>query len=281
MSIRTALLKAAWQQAKVTLWRKYWSPAGISTLVVPLILLAILWFVRDAQIRDLIPVTGWIFSGTLAFGLIAGAALGVSADIQQEREDGTLLRAKAIPRGLTGHLLAKLVVAVVDTAIPVVPLVVGAAIILPDLLPTDPTRWLLFVMIYALAAAAMLPWGAVLGSLFRSALGLGIASLALYGLAAISGLFYPLTALPAALQVIGQFTPHYWIGLGIRAVLLDDAAMALEVGGSWRIPLMLGVLAAWAVVGFLLAPKLLRRMARKTSGSAVSEARERVLSRGY
>lgn len=281
MNRRSALLRAAWAQAKVTLWRKYISPTGISLMVFPIIVLAVLWFVRDTVIDGTVPVSAWVFSGMLAFSLIAGAALGVSAEIQQEREDGTLMRAKAVPNGVLGHLMAKFVVAVVDTAIPVVPLVVGAAIILPGLLPTDPLRWLLFLLVYALATAAMLPWGAVMGSIFRSALGLGVASLLLYAMAAVAGLFYPLTALPGALHVIGQFTPHYWIGLGIRTVLLDDAAMALEVGGSWRTPLMVLVLAGWAVVGMVLAPVLLRRMARKTSGSAVAEARERVLSRGY
>lgn len=281
MNARKAVLRAAWGQAKVTVLRKYLSPTGISLLVFPVVVLAVLWFVRDSVIDGAVGVSAWVFSGMLAFSLIAGAAIGVSAEIQQEREDGTLMRAKAVPNGVTGHLLAKLVVAVVDTAIPVVPMVVGAAIILPDLLPSDPTRWLLFVLVYALATAAMLPWGAVMGSLFRSAIGLGVASLGLYALAIIAGLFYPLTMLPAALQVVGQFTPHYWIGLGIRTVLLDDAAMGLEVGGSWRTPQMVVVLVAWAVVGLLLAPVLLRRMARRTSGSAVAEARERVLNRGY
>lgn len=281
MNARTVLLRAAWGQAKVTLWRKYVSPTGISLMVFPLIALVVLWVVRDSLIEGAVSVSAWVFSGMLAFSLIAGAALGVSAEIQQEREDGTLMRAKAVPNGVLGHLLAKFVVAVVDAAVPVVPMVVGAAIILPGVLPTDPLRWLLFLLVYALATAAMLPWGAVMGSVFRSALGLGVASLLLYAMAAIAGLFYPLTALPAAVQVVGQFTPHYWIGLGMRTVLLDDAAMALEVGGSWRTPLMVLVLAGWAVVGMLLAPVLLRRMARKTSGSAVAEARERVLSRGY
>jgi ABC-2 type transport system permease protein len=39
--------------------------------------------------------------------------------------------------------------------------------------------------------------------------------------------------------------------------------------------------AAWAVFGMLLAPILLRRMARRQSGSAVAVARQRILSAGY
>jgi ABC-2 type transport system permease protein len=38
------------------------------------------------------------------------------------------------------------------------------------------------------------------------------------------------------------------------------------------------VLAAWAVAGLLVAPALMRRMARRESGSAVAARRERALT---
>jgi ABC-2 type transport system permease protein len=44
---------------------------------------------------------------------------------------------------------------------------------------------------------------------------------------------------------------------------------------------MFAVLALWAVLGMVLAPILLRRMARRQSGSTVAAARERIMSKGY
>jgi ABC-2 type transport system permease protein len=44
---------------------------------------------------------------------------------------------------------------------------------------------------------------------------------------------------------------------------------------------MFAVLGAWAVFGLVLAPILLRRMARRQSGSALAKVRERVMSKGY
>jgi ABC-2 type transport system permease protein len=41
------------------------------------------------------------------------------------------------------------------------------------------------------------------------------------------------------------------------------------------------VLGVWAVIGLLLAPILLRRMARRESGSTLAAARERIMSKGY
>ena len=98
---------------------------------------------------------------------------------------------------------------------------------------------------------------------------------------AISGIFYPLQALPGWVQTIAQVLPVYWTGLGLRSALLPDAAVALEVGQSWRTLETLGMLGLWTAVGLALAPIALRRMARRQSGSAVAAARERVLNQGY
>lgn len=76
-----------------------------------------------------------------------------------------------------------------------------------------------------------------------------------------SDVFYPITALPAWLEVVGQVFPVYWLGLGLRSALLPDALAAAEVGESWRHFETVGVLGLWAVVGFVLAPIVLRRLA--------------------
>jgi ABC-2 type transport system permease protein len=54
---------------------------------------------------------------------------------------------------------------------------------------------------------------------------------------------------------------------------------AVELGHSWRHLETLGVLGLWAVAGLVLAPILLRRMARRESGSAVAARREKAMSR--
>jgi ABC-2 type transport system permease protein len=66
----------------------------------------------------------------------------------------------------------------------------------------------------------------------------------------------------------------YWIGLGMRSAFLPEAAAALEIGGSWRTTETILVLTAWAVVGLALTPRIVRRMARRQSGSQVEAARQ-------
>lgn len=99
------------------------------------------------------------------------------------------------------------------------------------------------------------------------------------GRVAISGVFYPITHLPYWLRPIGQIFPFYWVALGARSALLPHAMVALEIGHSWRHPETLAVLLAWAVAGLAATPWVLRRMARRQSGSRVAAARDRHLQR--
>ena len=48
----------------------------------------------------------------------------------------------------------------------------------------------------------------------------------------------------------------------------------MEVGGSWRTAETVVILSAWAVIGALVTPRVLRRMARRQAGSQVQAARD-------
>lgn len=281
-TIPQAVLAGAARQAATTLRRKYTSPAGLGTVFMVVVILGVIWFVRDLDLAGgAVLAGGYVFAGFLAYGVVAAAMLGVAGELQTEREDGTLLRAKAVPHGMTGHLLAKLMVTPLDALVVMVPVVVGAAVLMPGTMPTGVGRWLLLLLVFLLTVAAMLPWGAILGTVFKSMMGFAWAMMGIYGVAAISGLFFPVTVLPTWLAWLVHATPMYWIGHAFRWVLLPEAAAAAEMGGEWRIGLTFVVLLAWALVGLVLAPILLRRMARRQSGSLVAAARDRVLNRGY
>ena len=71
--------------------------------------------------------------------------------------------------------------------------------------------------------------------------------------------------------------PLYWLGLGTRSALLPASLASVEIGHSWRHLATFGVLGAWAVAGLLVAPILLRRVARRESGSSVAARREKAL----
>lgn len=213
----------------------------------------------------------------VAFGGLMGAATLLSSD----REDGTLLRAKATPHGMVGYLVARLVLTSYNTATGIVVLLLAGVLAVGGL-PTTAGAWLTLAWVLVLGLLATLPWGAMIGAVVKSSSsGFGWTFLIIGGLTAISGIFYPISALPGWLQGVAQVFPLYWLGLGMRSAMLPDAALTLEITDSWRHLETAAALGVWAALGLLLAPAVLRRMARRESGSIVEARKQRVLQRGY
>jgi ABC-2 type transport system permease protein len=220
-----------------------------------------------------------LLPGMLAM-LVIFSVMGTAYYLAAEREDGTLLRAKAIPRGTAAYVVGLLTVAVLDVAAAVAIVLVPGLFIVPGVPLGDATMWLGLLGYILLGLMACVPLGVLVGSVVRSPRVIGgLGFFGITGLASISGLFYPITVLWDWVQWLVQIFPLYWLGLGMRSVFLPAEAAALEFGGTWNTPLTIGVLAAWAVIGFVLGPVLLRRMARRESGAAVAERRQQALQR--
>jgi len=160
-----------------------------------------------------------------------------------------------------------------------------ALVIVPSLFILDGVQlnsvyaWFTLAWVLALGLVATLPIGAVFGSLFSNPRNSGLIVLPIMGLVAISGIFYPISAMPEWVQGAAQVFPVYWLGLGMRSAMLPDGLSAVEIGESWRHLETVGVLGAWAVVGLVVAPMVLRRMARRESGSSIAERRDRAMQR--
>lgn len=278
-AIATPAVRAGIKRGLIELRQAFTGAELMAQLLWPLATLAAVFFLRDVAIGD----TGYTL-GTLilpgALGMFI--ALGMLLVVQQlaaDREDGTLLRAKATPNGIRAYLLGKLVQ--VSATI----LVYLAIILIPGLFLVDGLdvgtfgSWITFAWVLLLGLVATQTIGAILGALIATPRGAGYLSLPIIGLIAISGIFAPIAALPEWLQWIAQVFPVYWLGLGMRSALLPDDAAVIEIGESWRQLETVAVLGAWAVAGLLLAPIVLRRMARRESGSSVAERREKALQR--
>jgi ABC-2 type transport system permease protein len=250
-------------------------------LLVPGVLLTVLMFNRANIVEGTsLPLATLVLPGTLGMMVAYGAMFGVAAILSAEREDGTLLRAKATPNGMTGYISGGILRVSLDTLYFVLALLLPALVFFDGLLPDGPGGLLMLVWVMVLGLLATLPLGMIVGSLMRSPRAIGGWGLLVTGsLVAISGIFYPITALAGWVQAIAQAFPYYWLGLGMRSALLGDDAAAVEIGGSWRHLELTAVLGAWAVAGLLLAPVVLRRMARREAGSNLEARRQKVLQR--
>lgn len=280
--MNTTALRAGLARGVIELRQAYTNaPDLIGQFVTPAITLGVLFLLRDKTYGE----TGMSVAELAVPGLLGSiiAFNGMYALLNVlvlDREDGTLLRAKAVPGGMVGYFTGK-IVATAGSVIAQVAIVLGVSmVIIGGASLSGLGAVLTFVWVLALGLLASLPIGAILGSVLDTRTAF-LLTMPLMGLIAISGIFYPITALPGWLQAIGQVFPMYWLGLGMRSALLPAETVVIELGESWRHGETIAVLGVWAIVGLVFAPIVLRRMASRESGSAMAARREKAMQRAF
>ena len=257
----------------------------IGHALTPVAQVAVLLFMRGVTRGKTVPGTDValvamvlpsLLGLTIAYGGLSAPALSITAD----REDGTLLRAKATPNGMLAYFVGKMVMFASTTLLGFLAILIPGSMIVDNLI-LDGRAWLLLALLFVVGMVATVPIGVALGSLMKSSVQAMLVPLAYALIMMASGIFYPITVLPMWLRWVAQAFPVYWLGLGARSAMLPAEMVAAEIGQSWRTAEMFTVLGVWAAIGFLLAPTLLRRMARRQSGSAVAKVRERYMTKGY
>ncbi|QGH32824.1 ABC transporter permease [Gracilibacillus salitolerans] len=252
-------------------------------IIMTIVFLIVLYFQRNNTIEGTdMALAMFALPSILGMLVVFGGFMGAATTLTFEREDGTLLRAKATPNGMVSYLISRIISVTTYSLVSVIMLLIPGLFLIKGLADTSWSGWLMLLFIFIIGILATLPWGAVVGSLVKStSSSFNLTMLPIGALTAISGIFYPVTSLPDWLQVIAQIFPVYWLGLGMRAALLPETAALAEIGESWRYLEMFGVLGIWIIAGFLIVPRILRRMARKESGSTLEKRKQEMMSRGY
>lgn len=283
MSAKGVAARAGLRRTRIELRQMFTDPQGLAALFLfPALIMVALFFMRNST-----------FEGT-EYGLAVLALPGVMGTIiffngvytigesfVLDREDGTLLRAKATPNGMIGYFIGRVGSNAAGVTVQVFAVLLAGWIIVGGVSLTSATAWFDLVWVLVLGLLATLPLGSLLGGIVGTARGMFFVTMPLMLIVGISGIFYPITALPGWLQGVAQVLPCYWLGLGLRSALLPDSAVAIEIGQSWRHLETAGVLGAWALVGLVLAPIVLGRMARNESGSKMDERRDKAMQRAY
>ena len=220
-------------------------------------------------------------AGFIAFSVFSVGLMSLPMMITADREEGTLLRLRTVPGGVPAYLVGRAVAVLCQIVTYIALMLVAGMVFAGVALPTAPGAWLTLLWVLALGTLAVVPIGAAIGTLLpgpRNAA--SILSLPVMGLMIVSGVMFPVTEMPAAVQWVAQAFPLYWQGLGLRSVFLPDSMLAAEIGGSWRPLETAGMLGAWAVAGLLTAPWLLLRATRRESGTRLARRQERRAAQG-
>lgn len=244
------------------------------------ILAVVLYLNRDNMIDEVdISVAHFIVPNALAMLVVFGAAYGLATAVTTEREDGTLLRAKSVPNGMRGYVVGQSTRTTLETLFGTAIVLVAATILVDGLWHRGVVGFLGVVGLTVLGLLACAPIGFVLGSIFKNPRSVGGWGMVVIGALVYASGIFSTGGLPRWVEFIGQLFPLHWLAAGMRAALLPQWAVTLEPGGEWRVWQAIVVLTVWTVAGLLLAPRLLRRMARRESGSAVAARRDKALTR--
>ncbi|CAM2959532.1 ABC transporter permease [Actinomyces slackii] len=209
---------------------------------------------------------------SLPFGaMLAASAVGATSgfislqivsEAYTDRIGGALVRVRVLPHGPLVWALGKLITALTQMLIIQGTVLLGILLAVRSL-PVTPMQALICLPLILLGSAASAPLGFVIASLVRGVYSMVLALLAITAVVLTGGFVFPLSQLPTWLQVIQQVLPTYWAGHLSRWALVGDPSW--EIGGAFHPMLALGVLLAWAVVGFACTPFIVRYSFRKES----------------
>ncbi len=246
----------------------------VSALLVPV------WMLRD----EVVPGTSasavsYLLPSLMVMSIVFHGTFSLAQQLVADRHDGTLARLRMIPSGVQTYLVGKITLVSAMVIIVCIVIVLAGVVFTDDIRADNLAMWGNLAWTVPLSLVAILPWGAILGLLIRSARNVNIVLFPLLGLAALSGTFAPITGYPQWLQIVVMVFPLYWVALGARAAVLPDSFAAVEIAEGWQHLETALVLGGWAIVGLLLAPLALRRARLRRPGTTAKATREKDMAR--
>lgn len=157
-----------------------------------IVFLIILYFQRNRMIDGTdMALAMFALPSILGMLVVFGGFMGAATTLTYEREDGTLLRAKATPNGMVSYLVSRIISVTTYSLLTVIMLLIPGLFLIQGLTDTGWSGWLMLFVIFIMGTLATLPWGAVVGSVVKStASSFNLTIMPIGGLTAISGIFF-------------------------------------------------------------------------------------------
>jgi ABC-2 type transport system permease protein len=241
-------------------WRSYWLEAKYEFLrllrtpmfALPTILFPALFYLLFGVVlgsRGDGNAAQYLLATYGVFGVMGAALFGFGVTVAIEREQGLLALKRALPMPPGAYMLAKMAMAMLFSAI--VSLLLALLALTLAKVALSPWQWGLLVVVDVLGALPFCALGLYLGTLASGSGAPAVVNLIYLPMAFLSGLWIPLSMLPDVFATIALVWPAYHLGqVALKVVGMD---------GGGPLALHLGVLAAMAVVFFVLARARLAR----------------------
>lgn len=280
--IQAQAIRAALVQVRSESRINFLTPSFLAIVSGPLILIGIVSFIMgDMSFEGVFDSAGaYALAGLIG---VAGttSAFQVMSEMQQERIEGTLLRLRMLPDGVPAWVLGKTITSLAYLAATGGLSIVGAMVFFPELRPDSPVGYLVLAFLLVASFLAFFPFGIIAGTVVRSTWAMMIAMFAFMVIYGGSGTMIPVELYPTWAQWLVAATPFYWVAQLGRWALLPAEAGIGEITGSFQPLLGVAILGVWAIIGYMVAPRLLRSsLSRETVGS-FQTAREKIATRGY
>lgn len=194
--------------------------------------------------------------GLLAVGTVLSGFQNLTGYVAVDRFNGTIRRLSSTPLPEVSYFLGKIGMTLVLVVAQSVLLLLVATLVFDVPLPADPMRWVVIAGVMLLSTAA----GAVLGIALASAAkteqaGTTLAVAPTMVLSFISGVYMLPSLLPDWLLGISAIFPLRWTAVGLQYAFLPEWAFEIpemKTADPW---LGIGIIAAWFVLGLILAMK--------------------------
>lgn len=214
------------------------------TIIIPVALLGLLVAVPVLETGP-VPKVDFLVPGVLALAVMSTAFTSLAIATGYERRYGVLKRLAASPLPRWGLLVAKAGTVLTVEALQVA-LVAGLGLALGWRPAGSPLAVAAFVIVATFAFGGL---ALLLAGILRAEATLAVANLIYLLLLGFGGVFVPLDRFPDTVRPVLESTPTGALASGLRDVMNHGDVLPL---------LPLGILAAWAVVGFAAAARWFR-----------------------
>lgn len=191
----------------------------------------------------------YMLASYAVFGVMSPGLFGFGVSLAAERDNGLLTLKRALPMPPGAYLLGKMLMAMLAAGVVVVLLLaMGVALVHVQVTPGQAASLMVTGMLGVLPFCAL---GMLAGTMVKGQGAPGVLNLIYLPMSFLSGLWIPLSMLPAVLQHIAPLWPSAHLHL------LALRSLGLGQGTLWQNVL---ILAAFGLAFFMLAARRLHRL---------------------